>query len=267
MSSLQELIDDFDFITEMAYDLSRQFDGVQTEDRKKKISTYYLAKVVPECMSLLRVLPGSRFTDAEELFDFPSFCSISRSLIEAANLHWYYCIENIDKEVSDFRFYLYDFHDEKSTMQIANFIGGEDQDLDLLQEKCDNLKGLIKESEKFKSLLPEVQRQILKGRKCSDMNQSEISESRGLDLDTFNGIYKILSANTHSTPSAISAIAHSRIHGKELYEALAGLVLSYVASFIADMVRTIGEIWCLKFAKEESEEIIEIYSEGLCEST
>ncbi|AWF80361.1 hypothetical protein BTJ40_05800 [Microbulbifer sp. A4B17] len=264
MSSLQELIDDFDFITEIAYALSQQFDGVQTEDRKKKISTYYLAKVVPECMSLLRVLPGSRFTDAEELFDFPSFCSISRNLIEAANLHWYYCIESIDTEVSDFRFYLYDFHDEKSTMQIAKFIGAEEQGLDLLQEKYDKLKGTIKESAKFKSLLPEVQRQILKGRKCSDMNQTEISECRGLDLDTFNGIHKILSTNTHSTPSAINAIVHSRIQGKELHEALASLVLSYVASFVADMVRTIGEKWCLEFAKEESKEIIGLYSESLC---
>lgn len=265
MSSLQELIDDFYFITEIAYDLSQQFDGVQTEDRKKKISTYYLAKVVPECMSLLRVLPGSRFTDAEELFDFPSFCSISRNLIEAANLHWYYCIDSVDTDVSDFRFCLYDFHDEKSTMQIAKFIGAEEQGLDLLQEKCDKLKGTIKENAKFKSLLPEVQRQVLKGRKCSDMNQTEISECRGLDLETFNGIYKILSTNVHSTPSAISAIVHSRIHGKELHEALAGMVLSYVASFVADMVRTIGKIWCLEFAKEESEEIIGLYSEGLCE--
>ncbi|WP_024599741.1 DUF5677 domain-containing protein [Pseudoalteromonas sp. TAE56] len=266
MSNLRELIEDFDFITEIAYDLSQQFDGVQTEDRKKKVSTYYLAKVVPECMSLLRVLPGSRFTDAEELFDFPSFCSISRSLIEAANLHWYYCIENIDTEVSDFRFYLYDFHDNKSTMQISNFIGGEEQGLDSLQEKCDELKNSIKESARFKSLLPEVQRQILKGRKCSDMNQTEISQSRGLDVNMFNGIYKILSTNTHSTPSAISAIVHSIIHGKELHEAFAGLVLSYVASFVADMVRTIGELWCLEFAKNESEEIIRVYSEGLSES-
>jgi len=33
------------------------------------------------------------------------------------------------------------------------------------------------------------------------------------------------------------------------------------------MVRTIGEIWCLEFAKQESAEIIRLYSEGLSEST
>ena len=267
MSDLQELIEDFDFITEIAYDLSQQFDGVQTEDRKRKISTYYLAKVVPECISLLKVLPGSRFTNPEELFDFPSFCSISRSLIEAANLHWYYCIESTDADKSNFRFYLYDYHDHKSTIQIGRFIGGEEQDFNLLQKKCDELKTKIKESSIFNNLPPEVQRQILKGRKCSDLNQTEISVNRGLDVAVFNGVYKILSTNTHSTPSAISAIVHSRIHGEELHEAFAGLVLSYVTSFIADMVRTIGEIWCLEFAKKESAETIKLYSEGLSEST
>ncbi|WDH55868.1 DUF5677 domain-containing protein [Pseudomonas chlororaphis] len=263
MSDLQELIDNFDFITEIAYDLSQQFNGVQTEDRKRKISTYYLAKVVPECISLLRVMPGSRYTSAEELFDFSSFCSISRSLIEAANLHWYYCIESTDTETSNFRFYLYDFHDLKSTIQICNFFGGEEKGLDPLQEEYNELKNIIKDSQVFKDLLPEVQRQILKGRKCSDINQAEISGSRRLNVDMFNSIYKILSTSAHSTPSAISAIVHSRVHGKEFHEKLAALVLSYVASFIADMVRTIGEIWCLEFAKHESAEIIRFYSEDL----
>jgi hypothetical protein len=213
------------------------------------------------------MLPGSRFTDVEDLFDFPSFCSISRSLIEAANLHWYYCIDGVDAEASSFRFYLYDFHDKKSTLQISKFIGGDEEGLDFLQKRCDELKNAIQSNSKFKSLLPEVQRQILKGRKCSDMDQTEISKSRGLEVSTFNGIYKILSTNTHSTPSAISSIVHSRIHGNELHKAFAGLVLLYVASFVADMVRTIGIIWCLEFAKEESREIIELYSAALTDST
>jgi hypothetical protein len=63
MSDLQNLIEDFDFIASIAYELSQQFDGVQTTDRNKKISTYYLAKAVPECLSLLRIFPGSRFTN------------------------------------------------------------------------------------------------------------------------------------------------------------------------------------------------------------
>ena len=263
MSGFQELIERFDFITEIAYDLSQKFDGIQTEDRKRKVSTYYLAKIVPECMSLLRVMPGSRYTSEGEIFDFSSFCSISRSLIEAANLHWYYCIENTDTETSDFRFYLYDFHDLKSTIQLCCFFGIEDKEQYSLQEKYNKLKNIIKGNQMFKSLLPEVQRQILKGRKCSDVNQSEISMSRCLDVSMFNSIYKLLSTNAHSTPSAINALVYSRVYSKELHEKLAALVLSYVASFVADMVMTIGETWSLDFAKHESAEIIRVYSEDL----
>ncbi|WP_325918936.1 hypothetical protein [Pseudomonas frederiksbergensis] len=263
MSGFQELIERFDFITEIAYDLSQKFDGIQTEDRKRKVSTYYLAKIVPECMSLLRVMPGSRYTSEGEIFDFSSFCSISRSLIEAANLHWYYCIENTDTETSDFRFYLYDFHDLKSTIQLCCFFGIEDKEQYSLQEKYNKLKNIIKGNQMFKSLLPEVQRQILKGRKCSDVNQSEISMRRCLDVSMFNSIYKLLSTNAHSTPSAINALVYSRVYSKELHEKLAALVLSYVASFVADMVRTIGETWSLDFAKHESAEIIRVYSKDL----
>ena len=267
MSDLQDLMEDFDLITEIAYDLSKQFDGVQTSDRKRKISTYYLAKVVPECMSLLRVLPGSRFTDDEELFDFPSFCSISRNLIEAANLHWYYCIEKIEKEHSDFRFNLYDFHDYRATIRIGEFLSADDVELNGLQRKCNDLRGQIKAHSIFNSLLPEVQRKILKGRKCSEFNQTEISERRGIDIDFFNGVYKLLSNNTHSTPSAISAIVHTRIHGHGLQEAFSCMVLTYVASFIAELVKAIGELWDIQFEKSESKEIINLYAENLYEGT
>lgn len=267
MSDLQSLIDDFDYIKGIAHELSQQFDGVQTPDRRKKLSTYYLAKVVPECISLLRVLPSSRYTGSGELLDFPSFCSILRNLIEAANLHWYYCIESADAEQSEFRFLLYYFHDSRTTIQFGNFLGADEAELASLRRKCDELKMQIKESSVFRRLHSEAQRQILKGRKCSDLNQTEISSARGIDVDFFNGIYKLLSNNTHSTPASISAVVHSRVHGQAMQEALACLILSYTSSFVADMVKTIGDSWGLVFDKEESEAIIRSYSRDLTGGT
>lgn len=267
MSDLQNLMDDFDLITGIAYELSQQFDGVQTFDRNKKISTYYLAKAVPECMSLLRVLPGSRFTENDDLFDFPTFCSISRNLIEAANLHWYYCIEEIESKHTEFRFILYDFHDYKATIKIGEFLSADESELQALRDNCNDLKIQIKAHSIFNSLLPEVQRQILKGRKCSEFNQTEISEKRGLDIGFFNGVYKLLSNNTHSTPSAISAVVHTRTRGHGMQDAFTCMVLTFVTSFISDMVKTIGDLWGIQFAKEESKEIIQLYSSNLHAAT
>lgn len=57
MSRLADLHSNFDLITEIGYDLSQHFDGVDTDDRRKKVSTYYLAKVIPECISMLKIMP------------------------------------------------------------------------------------------------------------------------------------------------------------------------------------------------------------------
>lgn len=267
MSDLQHLINDFDLIAEIGYNLSQQFDGVQTSDRRKKVSTYYLAKVVPECMSLLRTLPGSRFTDSGEMFDFPSFCSISRNLIEAVNLHWYYCVERSEEAQVCFRFFLYDYHDYRTRISIGEFLQADEIELEELKKRCSELKERIKEHPSFHELLPEVQRQILKGRRCSELNQSEIIAKREIDVIFFNGLYKLLSNNTHSTPSAINTVVHTRLHGDGLQLAFTGLVLSYVASFISEMFKVIGDMWGLEFEKPESQETIYTYAESLYEVT
>jgi hypothetical protein len=260
MTDLQELIDDFDLITGIALDLSQQFDGVETDSRRGKVSTYYLAKMVPECISLLRLLPGSRFTELGDLFDFPSFCSISRNLIEASNLHWYYCIDNINAEVSAFRFLLYDSHDYRSMIHIGELIGVEEQELNVLREKFNELKNTIKANSTFSSVSADVQRQILKGRKCSDIDQTEITLRRGLDIEEFRGMYKLLSTNTHSTPFAINSVVEERLKGSGGSKAFACIILPYVAAFVADTIRTTGFAWGIEFAKKDSELLIAHHS-------
>jgi hypothetical protein len=267
IKDLQELIADFDLITEIAYDLSQQFDGVNTDNRRGKVSTYYLAKMVPECMSLLRLLPGSRFTASGDLFDFPSFCSVSRNLIEASNLHWYYSVDNISLEISEFRFLLYDFHDYRSMIHIGEFIGVGEHELNVLRTKYAELKNAIKNNSVFDEVSSDVQRQILKGRKCSDFDQTEIARRRGLDIEEFRGVYKLLSTNTHSTPFAINAVVDERLRGEGGNEAFACLILPYVAKFVADTIRTTGLGWGIEFAKEKSEKVIEFYSVDFCVCT
>lgn len=262
MNKLQELIADFDLITGIAFDLSQQFDGVDSDNRRGKVSTYYLAKMVPECMSILRLLPGSRYTDSGALFDFPSFCSVSRNLIEASNLLWYYCIDNISAEVSEFRFLLYDYHDYRSMIHIGELIEVEESSMNVLREKYGELKNTIKVNPTFNNISADVQRQILKGRKCSDIDHPEITLRRGLDVEEFRGMYKLLSTNTHSTPFAINTLVDVRLKEDGGHEAFSCLILPYVAAFVADSIRTTGLGWGIKFEKKDAEEIIARYSMG-----
>lgn len=266
MSDLNNLANNFKLITEIGYDLSQKFDGVNTDNRRKKVSTYYLAKMVPECMSLLKILPWPRLSK-EDIFDFSSFCSLSRNIIEASNLHWYYCVDEVGGAEIDFRFRLYDYHDNTTTYRLGAFLGNTADELSGIECKRRDIRAQIEADPIFGVLGDELRKQIIKGRKCSHLTQAEIALRRGLDVDFFNGIYKLLSSNVHSTPAAISSIVHARVSGRELAEAYTGLLLTYVPSFVADTINTVGKMWDLEFAIRESEEIINNYSGLLYERT
>lgn len=264
MSDLKNLASNFELIVEIGYDLSQKFDGVDTDNRRKKVSTYYLAKIIPECMSLLKILPWSRLSK-DDIFDFSSFCSLARNIIEGSNLHWYYCVDEIGEAEVDFRFMLYDYHDNTTIYRLGEFLGDSPEELSGIEAKRKNIRIQLEANPIFCALDEAARKQIIKGRKCSHLIQAEIAKRRGLDVDFFNGVYKLLSSNVHSTPSAIRSIVHARVFGRDLEEAYTGLLLTYVPSFVAHMINEIGKMWGLQFALNGSEEIIRNYSDLLYE--
>ena len=250
---MEELKGNFEFLTEIATDLSMQFDGVDTECRKKKTSTYYLAKLVHSCWSLNKLLPESD----DDFFDFPSIASICRNIIELTNLCWYYCIDENDELESEFRFLLYDLHDSTALISIVENLGFELDDIDKLQQEKDTLKKLIIEHPKFQTLTAEEKKQVKKGRKSTLQNQFQIIESRCINSNEFHGLYKLLSTHTHSTATSINLLTNSRLNSSELDKVFLGLTIDYTSSFIADMVKSIGKIWNIEFAKTDSKEFID----------
>ena len=106
-----------------------------------------------------------------------------------------------------------------------------------------------------------MKRNIIKGRKSSILSQVEIAEKRGMNVGEFNGIYKLLSNHVHSTPSSIRSVVYARRDSKEMDLVFTGLILNYVASLLANMIWTIGEMWGIEFAKDESRDIVLIYSD------
>lgn len=261
MDYLEELISDFNLLTEISYDLSQQFDGVITDCKRRRLSTYFLAKTVPGCMSLLKILPTESQISNEEIYlDFSSISSLSRNLIEATNLHWYYCIDAVGEEEIDFRFLLYDYHDSVTLLKIFQSLKFTLEDIEQLESERDILKEKLKEHSYFLSLDKDMKRNIVKGRKSSILSQVEIAEKRGLNVGEFNGIYKLLSNHVHSTPSSIRSVVHARTGSQEMDLAFTGLILNYVASLLANMIWTIGEMWEIEFAKIESRDIVLRYS-------
>lgn len=256
---VEDVKENFNFLTEIATDLSIQFSGVDTDCRKKKTSTYYLAKLVHTCWSLDKLLPESD----EDFLDFPSIAAVCRNIIELTNLCWYYCIEDVSDLETEFRFLLYDYHDITSLNAIFDKLSFELDDSEKLIKEKNDLKSVIISHPIFYNLNDEQKTQVKKGRKATLLNQVQLVEKRGIDPEFFHGLYKLMSTHTHSTATSMKLVVNSRNHSSEMDEAFLGLTINYTSSFIAEMVLEIGNMWNIEFAKDESKSFIEFYVEQL----
>lgn len=256
---MEELIKDFELLTEIATDLSLQFVGVETDSRKRKTSTYFLAKLVHSSRTLNRLLPSSD----EEQFDFPSIASICRNIIELTNLCWYYCIDDTSELEEEFRFLLYDLHDSASLIAIFKNLGFELDDSEKLEQEKINLRNMVVSHSMFQTLHAGVQTQIKKGKKSTLLNQNQMAECRRINITEFQGIYKLLSTHIHSTGTSINQVVYTQLYSSEMDKAFLGLTLHYTSSFVAQMVKSIGEMWGIEFAKDESSEFIDHYASQL----
>ena len=246
-------------MTEIATDLSMQFDGVNTDSRRKKVSTYYLAKLLHTCWSLDKLLPTSK----EDFLDFPSIAAVCRNIIELTNLCWYYCIENVSELESEFRFLLYDFHDVTALNTICNKLSFKLDEPQTLDQEKESLKSVLMKHPKFHSLSEDDKKQVKKGRKATLLNHFQIVENRGINVESFHGLYKLMSTHTHSTATSVNLVVHTRLHSSEMDEAFLGLTMHYTSGFIAKILLEIGSMWNIDFAKSESKEFIEFHASQL----
>ncbi len=117
----------------------------------------------------------------------------------------------------------------------------------------------------FLRLNIDTRKKILNNKQAGLYTQFGIAEERKINLDTFNGIYKLLSNQTHTLPSSLKLLTFSRVHDEKdtLSVLITLLVLEYCSMFLADTILNTAKIWKIKFANTESEQLVETYSKQL----
>lgn len=260
-------ISNFETLSHIAYELSLQFQGVQTTDIRKGISTHYLAKMVSSCISLLRLYPGSTMLDKNEPLDYPSIASLMRNILELSNNHWYLCFQSVNDEELNFRLKLYDYHDTSSLLSIYENIFSKDEFYNELEEKAKELKIQVENSSVYIQFDNEKKKKIIKGYKAYDLSQFEIAKKREIDIKQFRGFYELFSIHTHSSPSSIKFMKTENLYfdKQEISESFADLSLIYVSRFLGEFIKLIGDSWGIEFAKDESYDLVHNFAAELYE--
>ncbi len=90
---------------------------------RKVISTHFLAHIGDSCVSILKLLPYNELfaTDDKEFAVFFNL-SLFRNIIEATNNLYYFSLEDISEEESNFRLLLFSYHNELETLNMAELL-------------------------------------------------------------------------------------------------------------------------------------------------
>ena len=258
------ILEDFELITEIGTDLSQQFDGLFVDDQKKTKSTHFLAKGLDNSFSILKLIPQSKYSESKENYiDISSIISLCRNLVELSNIAWYLIEEKISHNEFQLRLDILLYHDYVSSQIVFNQLFYEKETADLLKNKADFYKKRIQENDHFKILNSGTKKLILKGKKSTIFTQFEIAEKRGIDLNDFKAYYKLMSVHTHSSPSSITQIVYKNAYDDEnnFGPLIVTYLINYCSSFLASLIKSVTQLWDIKFAKADSENLIEEYSQ------
>lgn len=241
--------EDFDNLTGIGASISYKFAGVFEKDRRKTKSTYYLAKALNTNISVLKLISDS-FNDESDVpnsLDISSIYSLLRNLLEICNIYWYFIDDYSNKENFDLKLSIYEYHDTLSSKIIYNTLFYSiENELHFNKKEFEQLSK-IQNNVYYKSLDKNIKNQIIKGNKSMIWTQFEIAEKRGIDIAKFKAYYKIFSAHTHSSPTAMKNLTSLKTNNNsENFEIkFMFLSLNYISKFISNMILSIIELWKL----------------------
>ncbi|MFG0414288.1 hypothetical protein ACF8MD_11485 [Pseudomonas sp. zjy_8] len=254
-----EVRENFKRLTEISASLSIYFENVDCSCRRRKFSTYYLAKMVHASWALEKLLPETH----TDYLDFSSVASICRNIIELCNLCWYFCFDEVDDSEVDFRFLLYDYHQASSFAIICDKLSLNADDAGSVMAERQELRASVISHCVYEALAENEKEKVRKGKKDCLLNHNEIAKVRSIDVRFFEGMYKLMSVHTHSSPSSINSFLYARTHSPDMDRAFYGLAVNYASGFIAQMLLDVGDMWGIEFAKSESESFVRFYAAQL----
>lgn len=258
-----KLIDTIERITKIGFHLSNNFAKESTDNIQMKLSSIFLAKAIPNSISILKLIPGSSFSKAkiqDDFYDFTSIGSLCRNFIELSNQHFYYCLEKgLTEQEIDFRIILYNFHEAKELMAIVrNYKDSNDTRMVYLENKIQEFKIQLQNNSYFQTLDEKLKKNLKRGKNNMHMGHSDIIELRNDSIKEYRYMYKLLSNYTHTSPLSLNHVV-SKMHNapKNLPVTTLELILEYYISNFNEFLISINNEWGINFKSKDDKNYLE----------
>jgi Family of unknown function (DUF5677) len=183
--------------------------GRYTEDGKTFWASVLFTKLVVTAQSVLRMAPRTApIPDRLAHWDFSAVASLTRNLAECYFMFFYMCVDETPGEDEWLtRLNLIQLRDNAARRQMFADWNPDDPQLAGFGIHRHDLTQKLRGRKFFQSLPEKRQADLLKGDKALLLTQDEILKRMGEESASFRGMYRLLSAHTHSTPLAFYRMA------------------------------------------------------------
>ncbi len=182
----------------------------QEADLRRYWASILFARVCTSGVSLLWLCPGSHLNHGGYHWDFGSVASLTRNIFECSLSFYYLGIEAVGTEEWDARLGVMNIHDYLDRLRmLRHFEPGLSTPVDFDRE-LDELREKPKANAYFLSLPDTKRKKLLNGEQFCILTQDEILQRMGSYDQRTRGLYRFLSAHTHSFPLAFYRMREQR---------------------------------------------------------
>ena len=193
-----------------AFTLSVNTQGREVQDRGSEVGALLFAKLCSHAramLSLAPIAPLGRKPPLMELWDVSSMAVLSRAVIDTYYVFFYLSVEEVEKELREFRFLVWDYHAEHRRLKKLQLIKSQSPQLSEIEENIEKLKDAIVASPIYLKKSPETQRKLRNGELGIFATNTMLSESAGIKPDYYKATYMYLSSYVHAYPFSLQQLA------------------------------------------------------------
>jgi len=240
----QKLLE-LDALIQAGLSISQKIEGRETPEWSQEIASQIFVKILLHSISIQRILPTLRDNEAKYggiFLDIASVSSLTRSVIDANFVMYYFGIDDISKEEHLFRKTIWDYHGEYKRLKGLELIGSKDERMTELKRIVDTALVDLKKNDIYLSLSSDKKKNIRKGNAAIYVSNTELCLKIGISEAYYKSVFIFLSSYVHCYPFAISQLSQ---YSKDMEGGVhvVNTVLDYLIEFYCQSLKAITTIF------------------------
>lgn len=237
-----------DGICDYAISLSNRHAGKQTTSWHQIEMADVFSIVVLHYIGMLRFIPDSKFygpTAGLAIRDISSAAALARTVLEGYAVFLYLFVEKVDHLEAEFRKALWLYHGECERKEMLSTALPNSKRLVEVDVELQKAKNNLTNCQKFKSLSPKQQKEILKCKKAHLDKIQTILAKAGVSERYFASNYKYFSNFVHTTAFSVDqmvGVAKNDPDAPKFFNILAARASGFIFLCVRDFANLNGEL-------------------------